>query len=201
MTTLKSLVDETTNIKNELVECHSNLSNILTSKNVEVSEEDKMSDLIGKVDLFDEYDPLILYLYKEGDECVGTTGLWKFLSASNFKGSNQKLSDRVRCTVTIGSYTDTMFITNNKIDLSKYSKAYLKTARNTGTYGLRLCVRGTNSSYGNSDFIASVSVTPSIGVVTVLPLNISALDSGYICVDVVGNDNKQVDIFEIWLEK
>ena len=49
MATLKSLVDETTNIKNELKTCHSNLSSALTEKGVEVSSEDKMSSLIDKV--------------------------------------------------------------------------------------------------------------------------------------------------------
>lgn len=50
MATLKSLVDETTNIKNELVECHANLKNNLSAKGVECSDNDKMSSLIDKVD-------------------------------------------------------------------------------------------------------------------------------------------------------
>ena len=50
MATLKSLVDETTNIKNELVECHTNLSNALTEKGVDVSSGDKISSLIDKVE-------------------------------------------------------------------------------------------------------------------------------------------------------
>ena len=50
MATLKSLVDETGNIKNELVECHTNLKNNLIAKGVECSEDDKMSSLIDKVD-------------------------------------------------------------------------------------------------------------------------------------------------------
>lgn len=49
MATLKTLVDETTNIKNELVECHSNLKNNLIAKGVECSDIDKMSSLIDKV--------------------------------------------------------------------------------------------------------------------------------------------------------
>ena len=49
MATLKNLVDETTNIKNELVECHSNLKNNLIEKGVECSNTDKMSSLIDKV--------------------------------------------------------------------------------------------------------------------------------------------------------
>ena len=49
MATLKSLVDETTNIKNELVTCHSNLKNNLIGKGVECSDTDKMLSLIEKV--------------------------------------------------------------------------------------------------------------------------------------------------------
>ena len=49
MATLKSLVDETTNIKNELVECHNNLKNNLIEKGVECSDTDKMSNLIDNV--------------------------------------------------------------------------------------------------------------------------------------------------------
>ena len=49
MATLKSLVDETTNIKNELVECHNNLKNNLNAKGVEVGSLDKLSTLILKL--------------------------------------------------------------------------------------------------------------------------------------------------------
>ena len=49
MATLKSLVDETSNIKNELVECHTNLKNSLIAKGVECSDSDKMSSLIHYV--------------------------------------------------------------------------------------------------------------------------------------------------------
>ena len=49
MATLKSLVDETSNIKNELVECRTNLKNNLIAKGVECSDTDKMSSLIDKV--------------------------------------------------------------------------------------------------------------------------------------------------------
>lgn len=49
MSTLKALVDETTNIKNELVTCHSNLKNNLIKKGVECSDTDKMSSLIDNI--------------------------------------------------------------------------------------------------------------------------------------------------------
>ena len=49
MATLKSLVDETSNIKDELVECYDNLKNNLIEKGVECSEDDKMLSLINRV--------------------------------------------------------------------------------------------------------------------------------------------------------
>lgn len=49
MATLNNLVDETTNIKNELKTCHTNLKNNLSSKGVTVSPSDKMGALCTKV--------------------------------------------------------------------------------------------------------------------------------------------------------
>ena len=50
MATLKSLVDEVTNIKNELKTCHTNLRNNLIKKGVECEDSDKMASLISKVE-------------------------------------------------------------------------------------------------------------------------------------------------------
>ena len=49
MATLKTLVDETTNIKNELKTCYTNLKNNLSVKGVECSNSDKMPSLINKI--------------------------------------------------------------------------------------------------------------------------------------------------------
>ena len=49
MSTLKQLVDETTNIKNELKTCHANLKNNLIEKGVECSDTDKLLRLANKV--------------------------------------------------------------------------------------------------------------------------------------------------------
>ena len=49
MATLKNLVDETTNIKNELVTCHANLKANLIDKGVEVLVTDKLLSLSNKV--------------------------------------------------------------------------------------------------------------------------------------------------------
>ena len=55
MATLKSLVDETGNIKDELKTCHINLKNNLIAKGVECSDSDKMLSLINKVDYIEGY--------------------------------------------------------------------------------------------------------------------------------------------------
>ena len=49
MSTLKQLVDETTNIKNELKTCHTNLKSNLIEKGVECSDTDKLLSLANKV--------------------------------------------------------------------------------------------------------------------------------------------------------
>ena len=57
MSTLKQLVDETTNIKNELITCYSNLKNNLIEKDI-ILESDpmpKLSELINKVGEFENF--------------------------------------------------------------------------------------------------------------------------------------------------
>ena len=49
MVTLKSLVDETTNIKDELVLCHTNLKNNLVNKGIAISPNAKLVSLISEV--------------------------------------------------------------------------------------------------------------------------------------------------------
>lgn len=49
MSTLKQLVNETTNIKNELITCHANLKNNLTEKGENISDDEKLLSLINKV--------------------------------------------------------------------------------------------------------------------------------------------------------
>ena len=49
MSTLKQLVNETSNIKDEIITCHANLKNNLIEKGVECSDTDKLLSLVGKV--------------------------------------------------------------------------------------------------------------------------------------------------------
>ena len=55
MATLKNLVDETTNIKNELTRCYDNLRSNLTNKNIDFLDSDKLEMLIDKVSQIKTY--------------------------------------------------------------------------------------------------------------------------------------------------
>ena len=56
MATLKNLVDETTNIKNELTRCYDNLRSNLTNKNIDFLDSDKLEMLIDKVSQIKTYE-------------------------------------------------------------------------------------------------------------------------------------------------
>ncbi|WP_092921275.1 hypothetical protein [Romboutsia hominis] len=49
MSALNTLVYETTNIKNELITCYTNLKNNLIEKGVECSDKDKFENLVSKI--------------------------------------------------------------------------------------------------------------------------------------------------------
>ena len=97
MATLKNLIDETTNIKNELKTCHTNLKNNLNAKGIAVSATDKILNLIDKVGgingyafdgdsnepeiILDYYDPGASYKYASV-----TQAIYKVLNASPISG-------------------------------------------------------------------------------------------------------------------
>ena len=178
------------------------LSSILTSKNVEVTEEDKMSDLIGKVDLLGEYDDPILYLYKEGDECVDITGGYKVThtqtnsSSSNYSNSNGKIQifppNNQSSNVTVHSI--------NKINVKDFSKLYIDievpimTTTNIGvSVGLQ------NVQEGNPSVAGGIVVTTKIGR-QVKEIDISNLTSEY-WVKLFSTKYNQLIVYNIWLEK
>ena len=91
MATLKSLVNETTNIKDELKTCHTNLKNNLIAKGVECSDTDKMSSLIDKITLIPSI-PLPIkagndlnILYDEGRYGANSNYSMPVMSFSDFK--------------------------------------------------------------------------------------------------------------------
>ena len=214
MATLKSLVDETTNIKNEIVECHSNLSSILTSKNVEVTEEDKLSNLIGKVDLLGDVPPPPLYLYKEGDECSDVTGGWEFGYMYNSAygitetPTMKKNTDNIYMQQNQGSTSmgqRTHVITNNKIDVTNYSKLKIVLTIN-GAFENRICLTdvyqtGKITSYNGAIVVANTTKDTSV-VMKEYELDISSISSSYYVnhsLHSVGG-TKKTTIHKIWLE-
>ena len=209
MTTLKSLVDETTNIKNEIVDCHTNLSSILTSKNVEVTEEDKMSDLIGKVDLLGEYDNPILWLYKDGDECVKATGGFSESYTSGTGTTNvNKFDDHIQLSVTGGSLHNSKvnISTINMIDISPYNKLFCTySVDSTGSMGIRFgCANKRDTSLESDGVITSYFTwdNSDIGTVT-KEIDISNVNTAcYINFGIQRNSGNLIGkVYKIWLEK
>ena len=203
MATLKSLVDETTNIKNEIVKCHSNLSSILTSKNVKVTEEDKMSDLIDKVDLL-YVSPL--YLYKDGNEYLDVTGGW--LQTYNTAGSygvftKKEDSMYLECR---GNTVVNQISTSNKISFVGYSKLNIEwtVSLNTVNAFSYIIVKDTNNSWSTG-----LSYTRRDGPTSnkfVDTINISSLQSSYFPVIVATTNYSTsnvalVTVSKVWLEK
>ena len=98
-----------------------------------------------------------LYLYNAGDECTGVTGGW---TGQRFNGeSGYRLGTATKEATDLylyakstgaGSLYDAGFFTNNKIDLTNYSKLYYEVKEvqggGTGTYKFM----GTFNSYDSS---------------------------------------------------
>ena len=209
MATLKTLVDETTNIKDEIVECHTSLSSILTSKNVEISEEDKMSDLISKVELLSEYIPP-LYLYKEGNECIDITGGWKgalTYTTSYWTGGQSIGTFNDSCVNLKTSAIRSLrrICTSKKINVSNYNTLYIELNQKTSTSsygGTQLVV--LNSLSEQTNWIPASVKASATGVKVVYSINLSNLNSSYYIGVVASVDYSgavEADIYNIWLEK
>lgn len=193
------------------------LSNILTSKNVEVSEEDKMSDLIGKVDLLDIIAEK-LYLYKDGDECVDVTGgieilfKWEVANYGNNSFGN-KYSNYIRLEANgvnnqesgIGAYTV------NKIDLTEYSKLCFEYLSENFTHSYGVVFSASNdkptSCYKGDNKVAYVFENKNpTNKITTLTIDISQITGSYYISGVARASgattcNADLNIYKIWLEK
>lgn len=119
---LKDVIDRQELLNNSIEVQKNNLKNILVGKNVEVAEEEnKLSNLIEKVNELGDAPPPPLYLYNEGDECVDVTGGWtkeSYNTTTNFTLS--KASSNM--TVTVIGTGKSQICTTNAIDLTNYSK-------------------------------------------------------------------------------
>lgn len=189
------------------------LSSILTSKNVEVLEEDKMSDLIGKVDLLGDAPPPPLYLYKDGDECTDVTGGWghSYLYNASYNITEtpilQKNSDHIYMEQHQGSTAmgqRSAITTKNSISLSNYSKLLVEVSINSAYDNIFMVrsnyLEGKQSNLGDSIInfvIKDANVTNKI-----YKLDITSVSSGYIQYQLhtVGG-TKSTKIHKIWLEK
>lgn len=128
MATLENLVNETTDIKNNVIECRDTLKQILIGKDVEVLEsENKLSLLIDKIDGLDEIDTGKLWLYKYGQDCTDVTGGFtcKLTDVVTSNWSTQKVGDLTDTYIYHSSSSTRTFVSNvtsNKVDLTGYSK-------------------------------------------------------------------------------
>lgn len=129
MATLKSLVDETTNIKNELVECRDSLKQILIDKKIEgLGNENRLSVLVDKVNVLSDYKEK-LWLYKNGDECNSITGGWDYFTsgyANTTYLKGEKLSNCLYSKISKGSAKCITPTTINAINLKDYKYIYIK---------------------------------------------------------------------------
>lgn len=193
------------------------LSSILTSKNVEVSEEDKMSDLIGKVDLLGDYTEK-LYLYKDGDECIDITGgieilfKWEVANYGN-ESFGTKYSNYIRLEANgvtsqesgIGAYTA------NKIDLTEYSRLCFEylSENFAHSYGVMFSASSDKptSCYKGDNKVAYVFETKDpTNKITTLTIDISRITGSYYISGVARASgattcNADLNIYKIWLEK
>ena len=136
MATLKSLVDETTNIKNELKECHSNLKNNLIEKGVECSDMDKMfnNQLENlKTDYIDFYFIHNVISYDDMKKLVDL-GLYDFIEENKKSGKIINMGFSYH-----GSYADFEKIVNEyNWDVCLLQYNYLDNNMQAGIKGIKL---------------------------------------------------------------
>ena len=120
MATLKNLVDETTNIKNELKTCYTNLKNNLMEKGIDCSSSDKLQNLISKIKKFDKY--VEDYdIYNAGNTFNSITGGYqRYPSSSSYEDRIVFESSRILITVPSGA-SKVGVRTVNKINLTHYN--------------------------------------------------------------------------------
>ena len=209
MATLKSLVDETTNIKNSIVSNRNTLKQILIDKKIkDISSVNSLSVLISNVSKLEGFDNT-LYMYKEGVEHSLTGGINK-ITLRNTGGSVTctKNATNLHAEVVSPTYTPTVagFCTINKIDLSQYSRLYFQTSLSyTLDYSNYLGVLKDDKSTSNTElpdrYVSYVRASAGDSIVTTL--NISSLSGSYYICGSCGFNKSTINltIHRIWLEK
>ena len=212
MTTLKSLVDETTNIKNELVECRDTLKQILIDKKIEdLENENRLSILINKINILEPYDDNVLWLYKRGDERINVSGGFVQGKVKNSYAKFIKNDTSMRLYTTSIATDRISCRTSNKIDLSEYKSFSTKLHAKHNSINYAVSVSLFVSSNGNitTDDSSYVKARVSKDFITcakddVLTLDISNIKTSeylYFEMFVGGDANAYVDFYEIFINK
>ena len=209
MATLKNLVGETTNIKDEIVECRDTLKQILIDKKIEdLENENKLSTLIDKVN---ELPNKKLWLYKNGDECIDVTGGWELVKKRVQGGDNCtiiKNADNIKTTSISSANFPTIcgMATKNSIDLSSYTKLYFELGYTYAKSKVFECGTLNNknieNNLANADYFSAYSTVSSSVDRCILCVNISNIKSSFIGATAGANyDTQTITLYNVWLEK
>jgi hypothetical protein len=147
MATLKNLVDETTNIKNELVACHGDLKKNLIKKGVECSDSDKMSSLVDRVNNIKGFKIV------PGD----TYSIPGFVSKSNNTTTTMNVVTDFNVTMGGNLRLSLCYWLNTHYGSTLYAQIIVTVKRNSETYyteTIPLTITSTGSVYVNIDKIS-----------------------------------------------
>ena len=204
MATLKSLVDETTNIKNEIVECRDALKQILIDKKIEgLENENKIPNLINKVNDLENPNANKLWLYKDGVEYSPISSFP--LKASHTRGIEDigQSYIQISCTANNSSVMSRIGFTN-LIDLSLYKKIYIEwefTQSHVDNQIFGELVISSSKDF-NTGVISSVSdLTKGKKTSSIDISNIKSMVYVSIFLSCYGFNSQTVKIYRIWLEK
>ena len=173
------------------------LSSILTSKNVEVSEEDKMSDLIGKVN---EMDYSKMYLYKSGKKNID----FSYLTLSYYPqiGIYNENSDHIFLKVNVNQ--GLLFRTTSLVDTSQYSKLcfeYESSIPIENTYNAYSFGCSTNDTIASTDIEYQSKKTENRRIYSFDLSTYNKLAYIFLKLECYAGDSVDVNIYNMWLEK
>lgn len=155
-----------------------------------------------------------LYLYKEGDECTLATGGWNTFVANAGTGKKESTYLYMYNPVQKGYYTTYGFNTNNKIDLSKYSK--LKSIVSVKIYSGGEIFNQVGIWNGNYSVYDSKNVDYQYSKVKTFNITDSNKEENELDISEINTFNNistssrtgggysestELKVFEIWLEK
>ena len=194
MATLKSLVDETTSIKNEIVECRDMLKQILIDKKIEdAKDEIKLPMLIDKVSNFEAIDSNKLWLYDKGQKFVEFVGSYvetlpigQLEFESNYMYANCPQSKLLNV------------VTSNTINLSEY-RFFMCSVKvvSKNTHQTYTPVIGVSTRQNDSNFPAYTGFVNN--EIKTISLDISSMSGNYYIA--IHCPEYHVEIHQIWLEK